>query len=426
MLFCEDDIAHQSRSPRQQSPAYDEKKMNRSASECAFQRYLEDAASSISETASSKSTPENDVVHAADYSHQNHQSHHQSESLDHNNHTRPPNKVSFTPRSGIPIGSDEYQAFLKSRLNLTCAAVALTRAPYVVAQASAGVTETASQGSVDPQTGSPVTSKGSQYKDAGVPIGIPALPAMQKKYVAQIKTTTSCSSKDPDQSDDDELEEENEITENMDPADTKRVRRMLSNRESARRSRKRKQAHLTELEIQGAQLRVENSSLLKRLSDINQKYNEATVNNRVLKADIETLRAKAKMAEETVKRVTGMNTLLQLMPEMSTKIMPPQHFNGSPSGTADACVPMHNDPKQHFYRPATNNSLPTHNASADNGVADVSSVENVPQNPSTSSVASGNKMGRTASMRRVASLEHLQKRIRGGANPSAAQHGGVQ
>lgn len=39
-------------------------------------------------------------------------------------------------------------------------------------------------------------------------------------------------------------------------------------------------------------MRVENSSLLKQLTDISQKYNESAVDNRVLKADVETLRAK--------------------------------------------------------------------------------------------------------------------------------------
>lgn len=44
--------------------------------------------------------------------------------------------------------------------------------------------------------------------------------------------------------------------------------------------------------LQVAQLRVENSSLLRRLADVNLKFNEAAVDNRVLKADVETLRAK--------------------------------------------------------------------------------------------------------------------------------------
>ncbi|KAJ6305692.1 hypothetical protein OIU78_021099 [Salix suchowensis] len=159
---------------------------------------------------------------------------------------------------------------------------------------------------------------------------------MQKKLAVAGKLTTSGTSREL--SEDDENEAETEITENMHPGDAKRVRRMLSNRESARRSRRRKQAHLTELETQVAQLRVENSSLLKRLADISQKYSESAVDNRVLKADIETLRAKVRMAEETVKRFTGSNHMFHAMPDISTMSMP--SFDGSPSDTsADAAVP---------------------------------------------------------------------------------------
>jgi len=34
--------------------------------------------------------------------------------------------------------------------------------------------------------------------------------------------------------------------------------------------------------------------LVKRLTDVNQKYTDSAVDNRVLKADVETLRAKVK------------------------------------------------------------------------------------------------------------------------------------
>lgn len=120
------------------------------------------------------------------------------------------------------------------------------------------------------------------------------------------------------------------------------------------------------------------------------------------------------MAEETVKRVAGLNPLFETMSEISTSGM--HSFDRSPSETsADAAVPVQDDPKQHFYPSASNNLISTHDPITNYSLADVSSVENVPQNPAAGGVT-GNKMGRTASMQRIASLEHLQKRIRGAAN----------
>ncbi|GAB4855397.1 hypothetical protein Ancab_024020 [Ancistrocladus abbreviatus] len=402
-VFSVEEIADQFWSSPPPSAVAADPKINRSASEWVFQRFFQEAvASSPSDTSTSKSLAESDVAEIKDH---NHLLRHQNQKLRDqrcsSNQCSPPllpglpqpNSVqsnastSFDPRSSIPVDSEDYQAFLKSRLNLACAAVALSRAPFVVAQGRlAGVADTASPGSADSQPGSRALCKDSWGKDAGGPVGIPALPAMQKKPVAQTKPTTSSSSRDQsDDDDDDEAEGENETTGNTKPTDAKRVRRMLSNRESARRSRRRKQAHLTELETRVSQLRVENSSLLKRLTDRSQKYNEAAVDNRVLKADVETLRAKVKMAEEMVKRVTGMNPLLQAMSKTSTISMPP--FSGRPSVTADAAVPVHNDPEQHFYQPAPSNPIPSPAPRIETGVADISSVENVLRTP----VAGGNK-----------------------------------
>ncbi|KAK7285129.1 hypothetical protein RJT34_19889 [Clitoria ternatea] len=335
-------------------------KMNRSDSEWAFQQFLKEAASASSSSSSS-----------------------------------------------LPVDSQDYHTILKTKLNLACAAVALTRGSLVKTQ--------------DPDSGSPesnpsevhsqATLKGSGPKDVKVPIGVPSSPSMQKKPAFEMRPTLSGSSKE--QSDDEEAEGEINMTENMNPADAKRVRRMLSNRESARRSRRRKQAHLTELETQVSQLRGENSSLLKRLTDVNQKFNDAAVDNRVLKADVETLRAKVKMAEETVKRITGLNPLFQGMSEISSMGM--ALFDGRPSETsADAAVPVQEEPNQQHIcqQNSSNNVISSQDLRVKNGLGGISSIESVQQNKN------GNK---TNSLHRVASLEHLQKRIRGGPTSNGDQ-----
>ncbi|RYR39005.1 hypothetical protein Ahy_A09g044388 isoform D [Arachis hypogaea] len=193
--------------------------------------------------------------------------------------------------------------------------------------------------------------------------------------------------------------------------------RMLSNRESARRSRRRKQAHLNELETQVSQLRGENSTLLKRLTDVSHKYNESAVDNRVLKADVETLRAKVKMAEETVKRITGLNPVMHAMSDLTSMGIPT--FDGSPPDTsADASVPVRDDTHHHhhfFQQTSGNHHVASHDLRVNNGLGDISVIENVPQN-AAAAVVVGNKMGQTAPVQRVASLEHLQKRIRGGVD----------
>ncbi|KAF3660740.1 hypothetical protein FXO38_12053, partial [Capsicum annuum] len=91
------------------------KMMNRSSSEWAFQRFLEEA-----DTTSQQIKDHNLIAD-------------QSEPMS--------NTASFAsePPSNIPIDSDEYQAFLKRRLDLACAVFALTRANYVRSQDSASL-----------------------------------------------------------------------------------------------------------------------------------------------------------------------------------------------------------------------------------------------------------------------------------------------
>ncbi|CAE6125772.1 unnamed protein product [Arabidopsis arenosa] len=279
--------------------------MNRSASEWAFQRFIQE---------SSAATDDGESTTACG--------------------------VSVSSPPNVPVDSDEYRAFLKSKLNLACAAVAMKR--DTSGRSDNGGATASEQGSLASSKATPMMSS----------------------------AITSGSELSGD-------EEEADGETNMNPTNVKRVKRMLSNRESARRSRRRKQAHLSELETQVSQLRVENSKLMKGLTDVTQTFNEASVENRVLKANIETLRAKVKMAEETVKRLTGFNPMFHTMPQIVSTVSLPSE---------------------------TSNSLDTTSSQV--------TAPEIISSGNKSKALIGCKMNRTASMRRVESLEHLQKRIR--------------
>lgn len=117
------------------------------------------------------------------------------------------------------------------------------------------------------------------------------------------------------------------------------------------------------------------------------------------------------MAEETVKRFTGSNPVFNAMSEVSSMGM--SLFDGSPSeSSADASVPVQEDPNNHFFQPLPNHLMSSHDMRGANNRSGsiISSAESGQNTP-----AGGNKIGRTNSLPRVASLEHLQSRIRGGA-----------
>ncbi|KAB2090367.1 hypothetical protein ES319_A03G118800v1 [Gossypium barbadense] len=72
--------------------------------------------------------------------------------------------------------------------------------------------------------------------------------------------------------------------------DERKQRRMISNRESARRSRMRKQKHLDELWSQVIRLRNENHSLIDKLNHVSERHDLVLQENAKLKEEASDLR----------------------------------------------------------------------------------------------------------------------------------------
>eukprot|EP00850_Spirogloea_muscicola_P017556 SM000152S01544 [mRNA] locus=s152:106263:111399:+ [translate_table: standard] len=384
------------------------------------------------------------------------------------------------PEEASPSNPQEYADMLKHRLAMACA-VASTR---VAASAQLGsyaapprppAVDVLSPGNRLSASSSDASGRaGAAQLLMPAPLGIPALPPKPdlaaRGAMPAPGGAVNGSGSSREQSDEEGARSEGEdellaSLENVtDPDEIKRIKRMLSNRESARRSRRRKQAHLSDLELQVAQLRMENSGLAKRLSEIGHKYNDAAVDNRVLKSDVEALRAKVKMAEEMVGRAQrGSGPPYGLGGHQQQQPAPRYHSPGGgyPVGGDGAAVLDRHAPP---YGPSLGmgedgSSHQSHDARAPHhppgrylppggpmlagGIAQPSLLQqqqqqpcsrqmdpqimgsgsprmDLHQSPSLSSqdfidqAAVGMKMERTPSMQRVASLEHLQKRSRPG------------
>ncbi|XP_010911133.1 bZIP transcription factor 53 [Elaeis guineensis] len=93
--------------------------------------------------------------------------------------------------------------------------------------------------------------------------------------------------------------------------DERKRKRMLSNRESARRSRMKKQHHLDDLINQAAQLRNENEHIVMQANLITQRYTELETENSVLRAQV----------MELTERLQSLNSVLHIFEEVSGMAM---------------------------------------------------------------------------------------------------------
>ncbi|XP_004501207.1 bZIP transcription factor RISBZ4-like [Cicer arietinum] len=194
----------------------------------------------------------------------------------------------------------ETEAFMTG----VCSAAFQTLLPDVVASFSTcgGLTDSQNLTSKHSTITATIDSQSSIYGTVGSPVSVSAnKPNGRENHT---KGTTSGSSEPSDEDD-----ETGPCEQSTNPLHMKRLRRKVSNRDSARRSRQRKQAHLAELESQVEKLKLENATLYKQFSDASQQFHDADTNNRVLKSDVEALRAKVKLAEDMVTR-SSFNTTL--------------------------------------------------------------------------------------------------------------------
>ncbi|KAF9619202.1 hypothetical protein IFM89_005756 [Coptis chinensis] len=87
----------------------------------------------------------------------------------------------------------------------------------------------------------------------------------------------------------------------------RKQKRMLSNRESARRSRMRKQKHLDDLMAQVAQLRKENSQIVTNLHVTTQQYLNIESENSVLRAQMGELSHRLQSLDEIINYLDANN-----------------------------------------------------------------------------------------------------------------------
>lgn len=100
--------------------------------------------------------------------------------------------------------------------------------------------------------------------------------------------------------------------------DQRKRKRMQSNRESARRSRQRKQNHLDELMAQAAQLRKENNQIVMNTNMTTQQYLKVEAENSVMRAQM----------DELSQRLQSLNEILDYINTTTTP----------PNTTTEACI----------------------------------------------------------------------------------------
>ncbi|KAJ8545795.1 hypothetical protein K7X08_018378 [Anisodus acutangulus] len=92
--------------------------------------------------------------------------------------------------------------------------------------------------------------------------------------------------------------------------DQRKRKRMISNRESARRSRMRKQTHLNELMTQVNQFKDQNNQIVTNINMVTQVYLNVEAENSVLRAQMGELSHRLQSLNEIINCINSANTTI--------------------------------------------------------------------------------------------------------------------
>ncbi|URE48325.1 ocs element-binding factor 1 [Musa troglodytarum] len=109
----------------------------------------------------------------------------------------------------------------------------------------------------------------------------------------------------------------------------RKQKRMLSNRESARRSRMRKQKHLDDLTAQVSQLRKENGQILTALGVTTQHYVGVEAENSVLRAQMMELTATLQSLGQILHSMRGIGSGIGDLVQASDSFVRPWNLMGA-------------------------------------------------------------------------------------------------
>ncbi|KAK1280919.1 Ocs element-binding factor 1 [Acorus gramineus] len=105
--------------------------------------------------------------------------------------------------------------------------------------------------------------------------------------------------------------------------DQRKEKRMLSNRESARRSRMRKQKHLDELLAQVTQLKMENAQIANRISFTSQHFMNLDSENTILRTQVMELTERLRSLNSVLKFVEDFSGVDMDIPEIPDALLEP-------------------------------------------------------------------------------------------------------